>query len=167
MLDPKKREGYNTGDRRFLEIVDEFGWHVMNVAPRVDSKDKKEWFSYSTGLFRAFGHPEILLCGLDSSTAHRVINDIGKEVKAGRTFEIETSYDGIFADGVRCQFQSVNKGNYADYVGWAMWFYEGSEFPVWQCFWPDRSGLYPWEKECDPFVVEVQPQLYKFQGTIM
>jgi hypothetical protein len=161
MLDPKKRDGYNTGDRRFLEIVDEYGWHVMNVAPRVDSIEKQEWFSYSTGLFRAFGHAEILLCGLDSSTAHRVINDIGNAVKAGRKFELEADCSDVFARGLRCQFRPLHGSNYADYVGWSMWFYEGNNFPVWQCFWPDKAGLYPWQAGCSPDVIEVQPLLFK------
>jgi hypothetical protein len=52
MLDPTKRDGFDKGDAKFLEIIDKFGWHVMSVAPRADSQDKAEWFSYSTGLFR-------------------------------------------------------------------------------------------------------------------
>ena len=40
MLDPKKREGLRKLDADFLEIIDKYGWHVMNVAPSVDS-DKR------------------------------------------------------------------------------------------------------------------------------
>ena len=74
MLDPKNRAGLSPASSKFLEIIDQFGWHVMSVAPRVDSQDKQEWFSYSTGLFREFGHPEIMLCGLDSTTAMAILN---------------------------------------------------------------------------------------------
>jgi uncharacterized protein DUF4262 len=161
MLDPKNRVGYSATDQRFLEIIDEFGWHVMNVAPRADSDDEQEWFSYSTGLYRAFNHPEILLFGLDADTATPVINDIGNEVKDGRRFEQNEQYGGIFGGGVRCQFREVLASNYADYVGFAQWFYESVDFPVLQCFWPDKIGKYPWEEGCSPAVVQLQPLLYQ------
>ena len=87
MLDPKKRDGLSRGASEFLRIIDEYGWHVMSVAPRVDSEEKREWFSYSTGLYMRFQHPEIIVCGLDSDQATYIINDIGEAVKAGRKFE--------------------------------------------------------------------------------
>jgi hypothetical protein len=34
MLDPKNREGLKPGDARFLEIIDEYEWHVMSCAAR-------------------------------------------------------------------------------------------------------------------------------------
>ncbi len=64
MLDPKQREGLPPIDAKFLEIIDTFGWHVMSVAPRVN--EAGESFSYSTGLFMRFKHPEIIMFGLRS-----------------------------------------------------------------------------------------------------
>ena len=87
MLDPKNREGLGKGDAEFLEFIDKHGWHVMNVAPRVDSEDKQEWFSYSTGLYMRYHHPEIILCGLDADESTYIINDIGNAVKADRKFQ--------------------------------------------------------------------------------
>ncbi len=75
MLDPTKRESFSRADAKFLEIIDKYGWHVMSVAPRSDSQDKQEWFSYSTGLFMRF-NPEVILCGLEADIAIRIINEI-------------------------------------------------------------------------------------------
>src|SRR5215472_17680757 len=105
MLNPRERDGLSRGDAEFLRIIDECGWHVMSVAPRVGSKEKQEWFSYSTGLFMNFQHPEIILCGLDGDDAAAIINDIGGAVKAGRKFSLETDYTGILANNVKCRFQ--------------------------------------------------------------
>ena len=101
MLDYKKREGFDRGDAKFLEIIKKFAWHVMSVAPRRDSTDKQECFSYSTGLFAQFQRPEIILFGLDANTANRIINEIGNAMKAGREFELDTDYADIFADAVK------------------------------------------------------------------
>ncbi|HYL86733.1 MAG TPA: DUF4262 domain-containing protein [Candidatus Angelobacter sp.] len=149
------------GDAGFLEVIEKFGWHVMNVAPRVDSQDKQEWFSYTTGLFRSFQSPEIILCGLGSDVAWPTLNEIGNAFKAGRKFELEKDYTDIFAEDVKCRFRAVDVSRYGDYVGWSQWFYEGSEFPLWQCFWPDKNGYYPWEESCHRSIVELQPLLYQ------
>jgi hypothetical protein len=160
MLDPKNREGLSKGDAKFLEIIDQYGWHVMSVAPRVDSDDEQEWFSYSTGLFAAFRQPEIILFGLDDDTAPRIINEIANAMKADRRFELGMDYRDIFADDVKCTFRAVHPSHYPEYLGWSKWFYEGLDFPVWQCFWPDKRGQYPWEESCSPGVVELQPLLF-------
>jgi len=161
MLDPKKRDGLHGADAQFLEIIDQYGWHVMSVAPRAESKDKQEWFSYSTGIFMQFSHPEILLCGLGADTAIRIINEIGNALKNGRRFDLDTDCDDILADNVKCRFRRVHISRYKDYVGWSLWFYEGDDFPLWQCFWPDRDGHYPWKKSCDVEVAELQPFLFE------
>jgi uncharacterized protein DUF4262 len=160
MLDPKNRDGLKPGDAGFLEIIDKYGWHVMSVTPRVDSDDAPEWFSYSTGLFMRLQHPEIILCGLDADVSQRIINSIGNEVKAGREFDLDTDCADIFADDVNCRFRVVHKSQYGEYVGWSQWFYEGDDYPLWQCFWPDKAGKYPWDAACNRSVAELQPLLY-------
>jgi len=161
MLDRKKRDGLSRGDAEFLRVIDEYGWHVMSVAPRVGSKEKQQWFSYSTGLFASFQHPEIILCGLDRDDAAGIINDIGGAVKSGRKFSLETDYTDILANNIKCRFRLVDPSQYGEYVCFSQWFYETDDFPVWQCFWPDKNGRYPWDEACDSSVVELQPLLYQ------
>jgi hypothetical protein len=160
MLDPTKRDGLSRADANFLEIIEKYGWHVMSVAPRTDSEDKQEWFSYSTGLYLRFGQPEIIVFGLDSDTGTRILNEIGKQMKKGRTFELGTDYHDIFADEVPCQFKAVHRSQYEQYVCFSTWFYEATDFPVWQCIWPDRDGIYPWLQDCNPEVAHLQPLLF-------
>ncbi|HXJ03798.1 MAG TPA: DUF4262 domain-containing protein [Candidatus Acidoferrum sp.] len=167
MLDPKNRDGLKPGDARFLEVIDKYGWHVMSVAPRINSDDAQEWFSYSTGFFMRFQHPEIILCGLDADVGTRIINTIGDELKSGRKFDLDTDCADIFANDVKCSFRVVHPTQYGEYVGWAHWFYEGDSFPVWQCFWPDKIGIYPWDEACNRSVAELQPLLYKPSRNVM
>jgi Domain of unknown function (DUF4262) len=129
----------------------------MSVCPRKDSDDKQEWFSYSTGLLFSYNHPEIILCGLSSRTAHAIINEIGNAVASGRKYDLDKDYTDIFADEVKCRFPRMHFSGYSEYVLLSRWFYEDDQFPVWQCFWPDEEGFYPWDAACDPEVIESQP----------
>jgi len=61
-LDPSKRDGLSPVDAKFLQIIEEYGWHVMTVAPRVG--DDGALWAYSTGLYYSYGHPEIILFNL-------------------------------------------------------------------------------------------------------
>jgi len=164
-LDPKKRDGFEPRDAKFLDIIDRCGWHVMSVAPRVG--EGGDVFSYSTGLFLRFNHPEIMVCGLDSNPSVAIINEIGRKVQAGGTFGSDQSYSDIFADDVKCRFRPVQIAYYGEYVCWSQWFYEGTDFPVLQCFWPDRKGQFPWENECHPEVVKAQPRLFLPPQSVM
>jgi hypothetical protein len=158
-LDPKKREHLSRGDAKFREIIEKYGWHVMSVAPRTGSADKEEWFSYSTGLYLRFRQPEMIVLGLDSDTGARILNEIGEQMKRGRTFELGTDYHDIFANDVPCQFKPVHRTQYREYVCFSTWFYETTDFPVWQCLWPDRNGIYPWLQGCNQEVAQLQPLL--------
>jgi hypothetical protein len=165
MLNPKNREGLDRRDAKFLEIIDKFGWHVMSVAPRVG--EEGDCFSYSTGLFSRFKHPEVLLFGLDPETSKHIINEIGRQIESGGAFRAGQEYSDIFADDVKCTFRPVQVPLYGEYVCWSQWFYEGNDFPVLQCFWPDRQGLFPWEGGCHSEVVKAQPQLFLPQKEVM
>jgi hypothetical protein len=87
-----------------LKIIEKRGWHVLSVFPQENSTSQ-EWFSYSTGLLLTDNHPEIILCGLSSETAHGVINDIGDAVASGRKYELDKDYSDFFADDAKCRFR--------------------------------------------------------------
>ncbi len=136
-LDPKKRDGLKKGDQEFLRIIDEFGWHVMSVAPRKGGEG--DLFSYSTGLYYHFQHPEIIIFNQRTDLRHNMVNNIGRRAKAGEKFEPGKGYSDIIGD------------------------YDNDEtsFPLLQCFYPDKSGKFPWEPGCEQWAIDNQPQLDK------
>jgi Domain of unknown function (DUF4262) len=145
-------------DQKFLGQIETYGWNVTNVFRR-EGQTGPDW-SYSTGLFHTFRHPEIVIFGLELDNMQKIVNVIGSEIKGGGEFESGKEYQNIFAS-CGCQFRPVDASRYADYLGWALWFYNGDSFPVLQCFWPDREGHYPWDPACSAGVVELQPLLFK------
>jgi len=58
-IDPKKLNGHKEFDQKFLKIINEYGWQVMSVAPRVG--EEGDLWSYSTGLYYHYKHPEIVI----------------------------------------------------------------------------------------------------------
>ena len=54
----------------------------------------------------------------------------------------------------------LEKQYYRVYLGFARWFYEGDEFPVLQCIWPDKAHRYPWHSEVSEQFRQRQPVLY-------
>jgi Domain of unknown function (DUF4262) len=85
-----------------------------------------------------------------------------RPVKTGETFEPGTAYSEIIGD-YDCQFRPMDVSHYKDYVGWSIWFYDYdlNSFPMLQCFWPDKSGKFPWERGCEQWAIDAQPQLDK------
>ena len=138
-------------------MIDEYGWAVTKVAPRVG--DQGECFAYSTGLFLRFGQPEIIMFGLPLDDMHRMLNIIGAQMREGLRFESGRDFPDIL-DKYPCQFRIVDPTQYREHVGWSIWFYENLEFPVLQCFWPDKNGFFPWQAECSPRVRELQAFLF-------
>jgi len=145
-------------DQKFLAQIETHGWNVTNIFRR-EGETGPEW-SFSTGLFHTYQHPEIVIFGLELDIMHKIINNIGDAVKVGTRFEPGNEYQDIFAR-CGCQFRPFDTAFCADYLGWAIWFYNGDPFSVLQCFWPDRERYYPWDPACSPDVVSVRPLLFK------
>lgn len=156
-LDPANRIGLKPADATFLANIEQYGWVVTKVAPRVG--DEGDCFAYSTGLYLRFGQPEIVMFGLALDTMHAIINTVGEQMRSGVTFVSSQPYDDLL-DQYPCQFRVVDKLNYKDHLGWSIWFYEGDGYPALQCFWPDKNGYFPWQPQCSPGVRELQPFLF-------
>jgi hypothetical protein len=150
---------YSTPDRKLLMDVQAYGWHVTGVFAKKGGLGPGYW-AYSIGLFHSFGHPEVIVYGLKLENCMDVINEIGRQVKMGKHFEITSEYKDILTDPYQCAFRLVQLKCYGDYLGTALWFYESDSFPAMQCFWPDNSGKLPWDEECSPDVRTAQPFLF-------
>lgn len=143
-------------ERTILSNVEEFGWHVTLVP----EDEEGPAFAYSVGLFHGFEHPEIVMFGLPLEDLHQIINVIGEEVEQGRRFS-----DGDVAAGILDQadvlFRKVAPEYYAEHFGRAQLFYQGDDFPVLQCLWPDHEGRFPTDPEYAPELRSRQPMLFE------
>jgi hypothetical protein len=129
-------------EKKLVSDIEEFGWHVIKIA----EDDEGPAFAYSIGLFKTFGHPEIIVFGLDVDLMHRMINLIGEEVRHGRRFADEEAASGVL-EGYDVRFKYVARRHYHEHVGYARWFYKGDDFPLLQCLWPDKKGRFPTDSD--------------------
>lgn len=130
-----------------LDNIEEFGWHVVLVP----DDEEGPGFAYSIGQ-----EPEIIVFGLPHDVMHAVVN------AAGEAAEIrpDVPLPG-YLEGVPVVFKRVDKARYKDYLGYAMWYHEGSGFDVLQCVWPDKAGKFPWDAGFREDLLPLQPLLAK------
>jgi hypothetical protein len=147
-------EPEDESDRKLLADIERVGWALISIM----EDEQGPGFTYSVGLFHTLGQPEIVLMGLPIDVAQSLINDMGEAIRGGRRFEAGKQYDDIAA-GFPLAFVGVGEQHYREYLGYARWFYHGSDFPVLQCVWPDKAGRFPWEPEYDGRYLDVQPLL--------
>lgn len=144
----------NDGDRKMLANIVRVGWAVLGIP----GDEEGPGYGFSIGLYRTFGHPEIILIGLPWETTHRCINSVGAAIEAGMRYEAGKQYDDV-AEGFLSAFELVDPSYYKAYIGTAGWFYQGWNFPVLQLVWPDRDGVFPWEPNAKPGHQTRQPLL--------
>ena len=135
-------------------MVADHGWAVMKVSAETDSPS----FAYSIGLYRTFRHAEIIVLGLASETAHRLINDVGEAVRSGGTVTAGQTSDA-FLEGFACTFRRVPAHQYGAYLGHGIRFYGVEAFPALQLVYPDRLGRWPWQPGVAPDFLANQPIL--------
>jgi len=124
-----------------LKDIEEYRVHITFV----ESDGYNPRFGYSIGLFKEFGHPELIIIGLDPESTGAIINNAKDEIEKGTKFIEGINYPDFLVE-LPVQFIDVKKGHYPDYLGYAGWYNNNSiDFPTLQIVWPDREGIFPWE----------------------
>jgi hypothetical protein len=142
-------------DRMLLAHIEEFGCHVISVSY---PSDEHLQFTYSVGIQKSSGAPEVIVIGLKRELAAAIVNDYNKQVQAGARFSTNKLYEG-FLEGFFVCFSLVPKTQYHDHFGSNLWLYKNDSFDVLQLIWPSTSGVWPWEPEATPWLRKNQPIL--------
>ncbi len=133
----------DASDQKLLGDVRDFGWHHLHIHPDAGLR-----WSFSVGLFETWGHPEVVVFGLDMETAQGVLSVAADIAKAGQQ-AADGTHAGDFIEAYEVCFLRVRPHWYGSFLGYAQW-YNGTAggFPVLQLVWPDASGRFPWEAGC-------------------
>jgi hypothetical protein len=147
-------------DRKLVGVIEQPLWVVINVPTQVG--DTGVSHAYTTGLFRNWGHPEIVVYGLENEMMRTVLNLIGEQVASGaRRFQPHIAYDNVL-DGLDVMFLPVARPETKGDFGWAIHYYQRLRsppvaFPALQCVWPTMSGVWPWQPEWPARLAGRQP----------
>lgn len=143
-----------TDDQKTNSDIEKYGLTVIMI----EATEYLPSFAYSIGLWKKFGHPELISFGLTTKTLHAIINLAADIVKDGQTIKTEKTYTDFFETG-KSEFVTVDKRNIKHYFGYAIDFYNTIDFPALQLVWTDRNNKYPWEEGFEEEFIYKQPLL--------
>jgi len=143
-------------EKNMVEKIEKYGWFAISVAPKVDSDEPKEWFTYTIGLPHTFGWPELICFGLDKDIAYDMLSDAIDECKTKEQTPVEGMIFTEVIEGWPAKL--ISGGQIPDnYFGSARWFarYIGTKDPPerLQLLWPDKQGVFPDEPGCGEGVI--------------
>jgi hypothetical protein len=141
-------------EERTNSNIEKYGLSVVAI----ERTDYLPSFAYSIGLWKKFGHPELISFGLTTQTLHEIINLAAEIVKSGQKLETGKVYTDFFETG-KSEFISVDKRNIRDYFGYAIDFYNTNDFPALQLVWTDRNDKFPWDNGFEEEFIYKQPLL--------
>jgi len=130
-------------DERTISHVEEFGCSVVNVTR---TQYGLGW-SYTVGVFDTCGKPEIITVGLLPETAHFALNGAAKMLRVG--VDLTTGRHPNLTGQVDCEFRPVDRKWVEHLMGWALWYYDGDDFPVVQIVYPDLRNRFPEDEGFD------------------
>lgn len=148
------KDNHDAFRRRVLENIRTHGFHMTAVLPD-DENDKEPGFTYTVGLETTFSHPELLIVGIGSEAAARLLHAAVDRIRNGETLATGLKYDKIAKD------YDMAIASVPDDVArkWCLGSYRfqpdvASRVRVLQLVWPDTGNRFPWDPD---FEVKYQP----------
>ncbi len=142
-------------ERNILDHIQQHGCSVTSVC---DPDEAEPPFTYSIGIAKQTGAPELIVVGLSSKLGHWLVNEYNRRVTEGERFAPDVLYLG-FLEGFAVQFGRVARPHREEYMRSACWLHAGPDFDALQLIWPSTSGVWPWESEASEWFRTNQPVL--------
>ncbi len=141
-------------DHTTQQHIDRFGCSVIHVA----AEDELPPFSYSVGIEASSGAPEVVVIGLKQQLAHFIVNEYNRRIRTGDQIQPGNRYEG-FLEGFDVAAATVDPSHYDEYFGQNLRYYSGRDFRVLQLIYPNKNGVWPWQREADQWFKSWQPIL--------
>lgn len=122
-----------------LRHIEEFGCSITSV---FDPEGAQPRFSYSIGISRSCGAPELIVVGLNPELGKWIVNEYYRRASTGETFSPDVLYAG-FLDGFPVKFAPVAREHRQEYMCSSCWLYGGPDFEALQLIWPGTDGTWP------------------------
>lgn len=142
------------GEEKAIKDISQYGCHVLNIL----GEEEHPPFSYSIGIEKTSGQPELVVVGLKHELSQFMINEYNRRVRSGQSFK-SGQRASDFLEGFEIEFREVHQSHFREYFGWGIWLYKGTGFRVLQAVWPTTSGVWPWEQGTSEYYLHIQPLL--------
>jgi hypothetical protein len=130
-------------DERTIGHIEEYGCSVVSVA----GTEYGLGWSYTIGVFDTAGKPEIITIGLQPGIAHHALNEAARLQRAD--VDLTKNRHRHLIGQVDCEFRPVDPKWISHLMGWAVWYYNGTDFPVLQAVYPDLKNRFPEDEGFD------------------
>lgn len=130
-------------DERTIGHIEEYGCSVVNVKRTAHGLG----WSYTIGVFDTCGKPELITVGLLPETGHYALNQAVKLLRAG--IDLTKGRHRELVGEVECEFRPVEPKWIRQLMNWAVWYYDGDDFPVLQLVYPDLENRFPEDEGFD------------------
>ena len=145
-----------------LKNVEKHGWHATTV---FDPDGNNPDFTYSTGFTKSLNKPEFIVFGVNRELMHDMLWGIYDQMEAGAVPSDGMRWKGIL-EGFDCVSKKANHPDlfekYTVSADWLWRYQEREGHPeIYQMVWPGaQQGLFPWDDDCNPYVIEQQSALW-------
>ena len=148
-----KTAAANEFEQQILNNIQRSGWHCNAVG----AGESFPTFVYTVGLTHSFGHPELIIIGLAPASAHGILSKIVERLTAAADSDSASKESGPADEPWTCV--AVPESSRSELALSAVWYNEGTDFPMNQVVWPCPNGHFPWDEEADIAFVDSQPVL--------
>jgi hypothetical protein len=160
MASPQRKRGWRSSEleREIESKIAEVGWYALAVFPAPGEPPEAFGWTYTIGLQASWGHPELIVTGLEPRIAHAQLGAAVEIIKGGGRLEHDSELEGILAAPLRLAVRAVANWQAAELMPWAEAYErrQGLELEALQLIWPDRDGRFPWDPR---YADEAQPLL--------
>ena len=146
--------GEDESEQKLIDDVAEHGWHCVHIM----AEDEHVAYSFTVGLYETYGHPELIIVGLSPGVSHQILSIVADAARVGVPLDLARSTDALI-NHYSCCFAEVPLSEYYEHVGFASWYYQGNNFPLYQIVWPSKSGQFPWHSQASLEFRAAQPML--------
>ena len=143
----------NESEAKAISDIETYGWHCVLVADEYHPHHAEAnaalgphevydaAFAYTVGLWRTYGHPELILVGRWRH-AHGYLSVLAEMIGEGRRFDPGDATDEVL-DGYDVRFGPVSEERRLELLTWSDWANRREPFEALQVVLPDREGRWP------------------------
>ena len=135
-------------------VVENQGWCAEPVAGMEDPPQPP--YTYTIGFQSSYGHPEVVIFGLQPVAARGLMQMMADHLAAGGQLPTGV-FVGLLDNDLPSALLPVDLTTYDELFEADSTFYGDEEFRVSQFLWPDKGGRLPWDEGYEERLRLAQP----------